>query len=152
MAERSETHARDRWDEILPAFTPRRRSRRIQRVVGWPARRLLDPRLEGLRNHAQWVAATIGERIDARASELGARIDGLAERVQPAPIESTESERSAVLPYVLSAAGDADTGRHHLRRRRDPGGNFDRARLLGYEVVTTPLPERSTGPCGSHSG
>ena len=119
--------------------------RKIQRVVGWPARRLLDPRLEGLRNHAQWVAATIGDRMDARASELGARIDGLAERVQPAAIASTESERSAVLPYLLSAVGTFTPGTTILVADATRGPVSIVLASLGYDVVTTPYPE-ATAP------
>ena len=115
--------------------------RSVQRVVGWPARRLLDPRLEGLRNHAQWVAATIGERIDARANELGVRIDRLAERVQPPAVESTESERSAVLPYVLGALGTLTPGTTILVADATRGAISTVLASLGYDVVTTPLPE-----------
>ena len=113
----------------------------VRRVVGWPARRLLDPRLEGLRNHVQSTAVTLGERIDARANELGARIDGVAERVQPAAIASTESERSAVLPYVLSALGTLTPGSSIFVADATGGPVSLVLGALGYDVVTTSLPE-----------
>ncbi len=117
--------------------------RKLQRVVGWPARRLLDPRLEGLRNHTEWAAATIGERIDARASELGGRIDGLAERVQPPAIDSTESERTVILPYVLGAVGRLTPGTPVLIAGTAPGAVSLVLGSLGYDIVTTPLHEAS---------
>jgi SAM-dependent methyltransferase len=117
--------------------------RRVRRVVGWPARRLLDPRLEGLRNHGQWLAATISERIDERASELGARIDGLAERVQSPSIESTASERSAVLPYVLGAVGRLTPGATILVGDAVNGAISVVLGDLGYEIATTPSPDTS---------
>ena len=113
------------------------RLRSVQRVVGWPARRLLDPRLDGLRNHVQLMAATIGDRIDARANELGARIDGLAERAQPAPIESTQSERTAVLPYVLRAVGTLAPGATIFVAEATGGAVSSLLGAFGYDVVTT---------------
>ena len=66
----------------------------VQRVIGWPARRILDPRLEGLRNHTHWIAdRVVGDRVDARARELSARIDGLAAR-RHAPGGRLHPERS----------------------------------------------------------
>lgn len=115
--------------------------RSVQRVVGWPARRLLDPRMDGVRHHVQWVAATLGERVDARASELGARIDGLAERVQPAAIQSTQSERSDVLPYVLRAVGTLTPGTSIFVTDPTRGPISGVLASLGYDVVTTPLPQ-----------
>jgi SAM-dependent methyltransferase len=115
--------------------------RSVRRVAGWPARRLLDPRLEGVRNHTQWVAERIGERIDARASEIGARIEGLAERVGPAAVGSTERERSTVLPYVLSALGPLPPGSIILVADFSPGSVAGVLAALGYELVTTPSPD-----------
>lgn len=115
--------------------------RRMQRVVGWPARRLLDPRMDGLRHHLERIAAILGDRIDARANELGARIDGLAERVGPTAIESTQSERSEVLPYVLEALGALTPGATILIAEATQGPVSIVLRSLGYQVVTAPLPE-----------
>ena len=115
--------------------------RSVQRVVGWPARRLLDPRLDGLRNHVQLIAATIGDRIDARANELGARIDGLAQSAQPARIESTQSERAAVLPYVLCAVGTLAPGTTIFVAEATSGAISSLLGALGYDVVTPAVPD-----------
>lgn len=104
-------------------------------MVGWPARRLLDPRLEGLRNHTQWVASSIAERIDARTSELRTRIDELAEQVHPAATGATQRDRSVVLPYVLSAVGKLEPGASILVAGPDHGAICTVLRSLGYDVV-----------------
>ena len=110
--------------------------RRIKRTVGWPARRLLDPRLEGLRNHTQWMAASIVERIDARTGELGARIDELAEKVAPPRVESTPSDRCIVLPYVLGAVGGLRPGTSIAVADASSGSISLVLGSLGYNVVT----------------
>ena len=79
--------------------------RGAQRLIGWPARRLLDPRLEGVRNHTHWMADRLGDRIDARARELAARIDAVGERLTPSAVGATQAERLIVLPYVLKSWG-----------------------------------------------
>ena len=115
--------------------------RSVQRILGWPARRLLDPRLEGLRSHAQWTADRIGDRVDARAFELGARIDELTGRVAPTVAGSTQSERSTVLPYVLTALGNVPPGSTILVTDT-PGGVVPVVlAALGYDIVTAPPPD-----------
>lgn len=113
----------------------------VRRAVGWPARRLLDPRMDGLRNHVQAVAATIGDRIDVRASELGARIDALAERVETPVVGSNQSERSVVLPYVLGAIGTLTPGSAVVVADSAGGAVSTVLSSLGYEVLGTPLSE-----------
>ena len=112
--------------------------RGAQRVIGWPARRLLDPRLEGVRNHTHWMADRIGERVDARAHELGARLDRLAERVAPAAAGSTQSERSTVLPYVLHALGSVTPGSSILVTDTPQEAVSAVLATLGYDVVKVP--------------
>lgn len=112
--------------------------RRIKRTVGWPARRLLDPRLQGLRNHTQWIAAGIVERIDARTGELGARIDELAQKVAPPTVESTPSDRRIVLPYVLGAVGGLQTGTSIAVADASSGSISRVLGSLGYDVVIVP--------------
>jgi SAM-dependent methyltransferase len=113
----------------------------VRRAVGWPARRLLDPRLEGLRNHGQWLAGTIGERIDTRASELAARLDGLGERAQPKVVASSERERSAVLPYVIRSLATLVPPSTILVTDSSGGAVAAMLTTLCYDVVTTPPPD-----------
>ena len=110
--------------------------RGAQRVIGWPARRLLDPRLDGIRNHTHWMADRIGDRIDARALELGARIDALGERVAPSAAGATQTERSTVLPYVLAALGGVAPGGTVLVTDTARGAISAVLATLGYDVVT----------------
>ncbi|HVS27959.1 MAG TPA: DUF268 domain-containing protein [Solirubrobacteraceae bacterium] len=58
---------------------------RVRRALGWPARRLLDPR-------ARWIAGLVTEqvdqRVDQRAEELGRRVEGLKPKLSPLRIEA----------------------------------------------------------------
>ena len=112
-----------------------------RRILGWPARRLLDPRVEGLRNHGQWVAATVSARIDARTNELGARIDRLAELVERPVAASTTTERSLVLPFVLSSLGSLTPGTTILVTGSNLQPVSTVLSTLGYDVETAPLPD-----------
>lgn len=116
--------------------------RSVQRGLGWPARRLLDPRLEGLRNHGQLMATIVGERVDARANELGASIEGLAQRISPAVVQSTKGERSDVLPYVLRALGKLTPDAATILVADATRGPVSAVLgSLGYHVVAMPLDE-----------
>jgi SAM-dependent methyltransferase len=117
--------------------------RGAQRVIGWPARRLLDPRIEGLRNHTHWMADRVGDRIDARTRELGARIDALGERVGPSAAGATEAERTTVLPYVLTALGRVPPGSTILVIDTARGAVAAVLATLGYHVVSTPPRDRA---------
>lgn len=108
----------------------------LGRAFAWPARRLLDPRLEGLRSHITYTATAATERIDTRTDELTARLEALAKSLPALHIETTAKERTAVLPYVLSAVGNLALGTTIL-----VSGECTRAitlvlESLGYEVLT----------------
>lgn len=109
--------------------------RSVQRVAGWPARRLLDPRLDGVRNHTHWMADRVADRVDARARELAVRLDHLAERVTPTAAESTLRDRTSVLPYVLAALGGLTPGKTVLVADASRGAVAAVLAALGYDVV-----------------
>ena len=108
----------------------------LGRALAWPARRLLDPRLEGLRRHVTWAATAATERIDARTDELTLRLEALAKSLEAPRIESTAKERTAVLPYVLSAVGNLVPGTTILVSDGCARAIALILESLGYEVLT----------------
>ena len=112
--------------------------RGAQRLIGWPARRLLDPRLDGIRNHTHWMTDRVGDRVDMRAHELAVRLDRIAERVAPVAAGSTRTERSTVLPYVLRAVAHVRPGSTIVVGQTQRGAVSEVLATLGYDVVTTP--------------
>ena len=118
--------------------------RNLQWVAGWPMRRLLDPRLEGLRMHTEWAAAATTQKIEGRANDLSVRIDRLSEQLHPTPIESTPTERTILLPYVLSALGALPPAAEVVVGDTARGAISVVLASLGYDVRTTPLREPNT--------
>jgi SAM-dependent methyltransferase len=110
---------------------------RLGRGAAWPARRLLDPRLAGLRGHIDWASWNIVQRLDLRTAELGARVDALAQAVSHPAIASTRSERVVELPFILAAVGGVEPGSTVLVS--DSLGSAPASLLasLGYDIVTT---------------
>jgi SAM-dependent methyltransferase len=111
--------------------------RSVQRAAGWPARRLLDPRLQGLRSDNQWLAATLGERIDMRANEIAWRLDRPGQTVAARVVASTEHDRSSVLPYVVKALANVVPRSTVLVTESEDDPVPAVLETLGYVVVTT---------------
>jgi SAM-dependent methyltransferase len=107
------------------------------RAAAWPVRRVLDPRLEGLRQHAEFVSSTVMQRFDARTAELETRIEALAGALEHRVAVSSSSERRVVLPCILRAIGGLEPG--SSVSVVDSIGIAPAAVLasLGYNVVST---------------
>lgn len=110
---------------------------RLGRGGAWPVRRILDPRLAGLRTHIEWASWNVVQTIDARAAEIGARVDALAEGVASPTINSTPAEREVELPYILAAVGSVGRGSTVLVSDTVGSAPASMLALLGYEIITT---------------